>query len=299
MTMAIPLGLSIGLAAGFWLIFDALTGGPALRAGARMARGPRTRHLGRFMARAGVRASDVSERDYSLYSAGWGVCGFLVAALILRWTLVALVVGLLAACAPTLFYARRGERRRARLQADLVEAIGLLRDAIRAGLSPGAAFAGLADHGPEGLRREFARLVAETRIVGPAAALEALQSRLADPLADYVVTALILSDALGGRTLSPVLDQLARSARAELGVLDELRAYQSRTVTQARFLAALPVVVLAAVRSVAPEYLAVFDGPGQLLLAACGLSVALGYALMARITRVGGDERLFGAGGNR
>jgi tight adherence protein B len=292
--MAIPLALSTLLATGLWLIYDALTGGPALRARARAATGPRTRALARFMARAGVRPGDVSERDYALYSAGWGLCGFLGSQLVLRWSLVALVVGLIAALVPTLFYARRADRRRARLQAELVEAIGLLRDAIRAGLSPGAAFQGLADDGPEGLRREFARLVAETRLAGPAAALEALRERLADPLADDVVQALILSDQLGGRTLGPVLDHLARSARAELGVLNELRAHQSRTVTQARFLAALPIAVLAAVRAVAPEYLAVFDGPGQVVLAGCGLSVAVGYALMLRVTRVAGDERLFG-----
>ena len=91
-----------------------------------------------------------------------------------------------------------------------------------------------------------------------------------------------------------VLDHLAAATRAELGVLNELRAYQSRTVTQARFLAALPIATLAAVRAVAPEYLGVFDGPGQLVLAACGLSVAVGYALMTRLTRVVGDERPFG-----
>ena len=174
------------------------------------------------------------------------------------------------------------------------ESFGLLRAAIRAGLSPGAVYRGLAENGPEGLRREFATLVAETRIAGPVAALESFRERLADPLADDVVQALILSDELGGRTLGPVLDHLAAATRAELGVLNELRAHQTRTVTQARFLAALPVLVLAAVRAVAPEYLGVFDGPGQLGLAACGLSVAVGYALMTRLTRVVGDERPFG-----
>ena len=292
--MGIPLALSALLATGLWLVYDALTGGPALRARARAAAVPRTRALARFRGGAGGRSRDVSARGYALYSAGWGLLGFLAAQLVMRWTLVALVVGLLAALAPPLFYARRADRRRARLQADLVEAIGLLRDAIRAGLSPGAAYRGLAENGPEGLRREFATLVAETRIAGPVAALESFRERLADPLADDVVQALILSDELGGRTLGPVLDHLAAATRAELGVLNELRAHQTRTVTQARFLAALPILVLAAVRAVAPEYLGIFDGPGQLVLAACGLSVAVGYTLMTRLTRVVGDERPFG-----
>ncbi len=77
---------------------------------------------------------------------------------------------------------------------------------------------------------------------------------------------------------------------------EELRAYQARTVLSARIVAAIPLVVLVLIRRVNPSYLAVFeDLTGQLLLAGCLVSVAVGYAAMVRLTRLPGNERVLGS----
>jgi tight adherence protein B len=131
------------------------------------------------------------------------------------------------------------------------------------------------------------------RLVGFEPALLAMRERLADPVWDTCCAALLLNDRLGGRNVSQVLESLARATRAQLRVQQELRAYQTRNVLSARIVAAVPLVVLIAIRWLNPRYLAVFsDLPGQLLLAGCVVSIAVGYLAMLWLGRLPGEERV-------
>src|SRR5947207_879806 len=84
-----------------------------------------------------------------------------------------------------------------------------------------AALAGLARSGPEALRPEFALLVREMRLLGFEPAMVALRERLADPVMDMVVAALVLNERVGSRNVSQVLDRLAHATRAQLQVRGE------------------------------------------------------------------------------
>jgi tight adherence protein B len=213
---------------------------------------------------------------------------------------VTALVGALGLVGPFAYYVRRHDRRRAAVQEALADAIGQIRDAIRAGLSVQEALLGLAQNGPPPLRTEFSRLVRESRFDGFAAALDAMRSRVADPLFDVVAVSLTINDRLGGRNVSQLLDRLAHATRRQLQVQRELHAYQARNVASARIVAALPGLLLVVIRRVNPSYVALFDRPGgQVLLAACVASVALGYAGMLWATRLPADRRVLGAPAGR
>src|SRR5262245_27990161 len=250
-----------------------------------------SRELRDFLVRAGL--PGVTPREFALFALGAGLAGALVAQLLLGWVVVTAAAFVLGLTLPVAYFGRREERRRGAVQAALAEAVAQLRDAVRAGLGVPEAFAGLARTGPEALRPELGALVAETRLHGFRGALFRLRARLADPLFDVVCAALVLNDDVGGRHLSQVLDRLAEATRAELRVQEELRAQQARTVLSARVVAAVPVLVLVALRTLNPAYLAVFDTwGGQLLLAGCAASVAVGYAGMRWATRLPRERRV-------
>ena len=81
--------------------------------------------------------------------------------------------------------------------------------------------------------------------------------------------------------------------RQAVQVEREVRAHQSKNVLSARIVAALPLVLIAAVRSINPAYLDVFSSPvGQALLALCLASVAVGYGAMLWATHLPGNERV-------
>jgi tight adherence protein B len=282
----IPLLLSLTFGTAIYLIFMGLTAPPPSPAPAR-----RMRAFEEFLVRAGVRG--VTPKDFLLFSAGGGLLVGVFAQVLLGWVLVSLIAAGLGAALPLVYFAQRHDRRRAAVQVALADAAGQLRDSIRAGLSVQEAFTGLARSGPEALRPEFGTLVREARLVGFAPALTAMRERLADPLFDVIAVSLLLNDRLGGRNVGQVLDRLAAAMRAQLRVQDELRAYQARNVLSARIIAAVPLAVLIGIRQVNPDYLALFDEwLGQLLLAGCLASIAVGYAGMRWLTRLPGERRV-------
>lgn len=290
----IPLLLSVTLGAGMLLLYEGLTNPrPAAGDGAEGRHGELrpVRAVREFLSRAGL--YDVTPLQFALFSLGTGLACSLVAHLALGWAVVSLVATGLGLATPFAYYLYRHDRRRAALQGALSDAIGQLRDAIRSGLSVQEAFVALARSGPEALRSEFGLLVRRMRLDGFAAALAATQERLADPVFDMVAATLVLNDRLGGRNVTQVLDRLTYATRAQLGVQREIRAHQARNVLSARIVAAVPLVLLVAIRQVNPSYLAVFDdGWGQLVLTGCLASIALGYAGMLWVTRLPAERRV-------
>jgi len=282
----IPLVLSVAFGAAIYLLYEGLTDPRPPATAPR-----RWRTVEEFLVRAGLR--EVTPREFVLFSLGAGVVTGVFAQLFLGWGVTSLVAAGLGLIAPLVYYLQRHDRRRPVVQAALVEAIGQLRDAIRAGLSVPETLSGLARSGPEVLRPEFATLVREMRLIGFEPALLAMRERLADPVFDVVATSLVLNDRVGGRNVTQVLDRLAHATRAQLRIQEELRAYQARNVLSARIVAAVPLVVLIAIRKINPDYLAMFnDWAGQLVLAACLASVAVGYAGMLWLTRLPAEPRV-------
>lgn len=282
----IPLLLSITFGAGVYLVYEGLT-----TPRPHTVRSWWSRAVQGTMARAGL--GEASPRDVALFSVGAAVLAGGAFQLMLGWSVVSLLAAGLGIVAPVAYVIRRHEHRRTAMQTAMVEAIGQLRDAIRTGLSVPEALVGLARGGPAVLRPELTTLVRETRLMGFEWAVRAMQERLADPVFDVVATSLLLNDRLGGRNVSQVLDRLAHATRAQLRIHDELRALQARNVLSARIVAAVPVIVLVAIRQVNPAYLSLFDDwSGQLLLAGCLLSIFVGYAGMLWLTRLPTERRV-------
>jgi tight adherence protein B len=281
----IPLLLSVAFGGGAYLVYEGLTSPTPLRFESR-----RWRQVEDFLTRSGLRG--IAARDFVLFSLASGILCGLIAQLLLGWVSLAVLCGVGGVVAPLAYFTRRQARRREAVQTGLVQAIGQLRDSVRAGLAVSEALIGLATNGPEALRGEFARLVREMRYSSLEDGLAELRDRVADPVMDVFVATLLLNEKVGGRNVTQALDRLAHATRAELRTQQEIRAYQAQNVLTARFLAAIPLVCLAFIRLRNPGYLAIFNGAGQLWLAASVVSVAIGYAGMLHITRLPGETRV-------
>jgi tight adherence protein B len=285
----IPL-LLVGLfATGVWLAHEAWTAPVAPESDKARSR---WRLLEEFLHQAGLH--DVTPRDFVLFSLGSGVLVGAAAQLVMGWPLVSTAAAFFGAGLPYLWYATRHERRRARVQAELADAMDLLRDSIRAGGDVLQGMTALAEYGPPLLRPEFDRTV-QLMAHGSTlrAALLGMRDRLADPVFDTCVATLLLNENLGSGQLGLVLAELAGAVRDELSVRAEQRSRQLQMVWSARVIAVLPLVVLAAIRTISPHYLDVFNSTfGQLVLGACALSVVVGYVAMRWTSRLPIDERV-------
>ncbi len=284
-----PLVLSLTLGLGVLLIYLSATS----RAGEtdKEERQSATARLEEFLRQAGVEG--VGTRDFLLLSAGAGAAAATAAQLALGWPVVSAAAFLVGLALPAWYFRQRAERRRAAVQAALADAVDVLRAAVRTGMSVEEGLVSLARNGPEVLRPALSDLSRDLRLSGFEEAVRRAQDRLADPVFDTVAAALVTSHRVGGRNLSTVLDGLGRSVRQAVQVQREVRAQQAKNVLSARIVAALPLVLIFAVRGINPGYLDVFSSPtGQALLALSLLSVAVGYAAMLWATRLPGDERV-------
>jgi tight adherence protein B len=285
--MGLLLSLTLGL--GVLLMF--------LSATSQRVEQPRSRWPGlatrfeEFLQQAGVEG--VGTREFVLLSAGAGVATAIIAQLALGWPVVTAAAFAVGMAVPAWYFRQRREARRTAIQGALADAIDALRSAVRAGMSVEEGLASLGRSGPEVLRPALRELTQDLRLGSFEEAVRRTQERLADPVFDTVAGALVMAHRVGGRNLGTVLEGLSRSVRQTVQVEREVRAQQAKNVLSARIVAALPLVLIAAVRSINPAYLDVFSSPiGQGLLSLCLLSVMAGYAAMLWSARLPGNERV-------
>ncbi|MGH2728822.1 MAG: type II secretion system F family protein, partial [Actinomycetota bacterium] len=152
------------------------------------------------------------------------------------------------------------------------------------------ALAQAAANPPPAIAPELRRLASEARVSGLGPAAASFSERAQDPAAELLASALSLAERLGSRNLSEVLDALADATAAQAATVREARARQTRARMSARIVAAVPLLLLVAIRRANPAYLEPFGSPGgQAVLALAVLLVVAGYRWMKRAARIEGE----------
>lgn len=199
----------------------------------------------------------------------------------------------MGATAPVALVRARARRRAAMLRHVWPDAVDNVTSAVRAGLSLPEALAQLAVRGPEELRPAFAAFARDHRASGQfSLALDALKSRLADPVGDRVVESLRLAREVGGSDLGRLLRTLSTFLRQDARTRSELESRQGWTVNAARLAVAAPWVVLLLLAT-RPESVAAYGRPqgAAVLVGGAGVT-ALSYRLMLRIARLPQEQRV-------
>lgn len=228
-----------------------------------------------------------------------GACGLAAAIAGLLVTGLAIVAGLsliLGFSLPRLAQNRAARRRVDQRREAWPDAIDNMVTAVRAGMSLAEAMCGVAVNGPACLREDFAHFAAEYRLSGNFnRSMLALRERLADPIADRVVEAMLTAREVGGHDLGKILRTLGEFVRQDLRLRGEAEARRSWTVNGARLAAAAPWVVLAFLSS-RPGTVAAYQSPlGSVILCGAATATVLAYWLMVRIGRLPDEPRVLAA----
>mgnify|MGYP001613468227 CR=1 FL=1 len=179
-------------------------------------------------------------------------------------------------------------RRRAALRRQLPGALVSLATSVRAGLSLPQALQGAARSQAEPAGGELRRLVAE---VGQGATLEVALDRFAarnpGPETALLTAGLKLARATGGG-LAPLLEQLAATLRDRERLRGQVRALTAQGRLSGWVVGATPLVLLAAMWLIAPEFLRpLFTMPaGWLLLGVAAVLELLGALGIRAAVRV-------------
>lgn len=260
---ALVAGVVFGL--GLLLVFDALT------------RPEASLDIRRFAKRLGPRGA-----------AGLG--GATAGLLLTGWPVAAIAGASLGAAAPGLVERARTEREWVRRIEALTDLAARVRDALRAGIGIRDSLAQVAS-APSPIGSELKRLAAETKVSGLGEAAATFGERMGKD-GELVASALALSERVGARNTSEVLDALAEALEARAATIREAKAHQARARLSARIVAAVPLLLVLGIRHTNPAYLAPFDTVlGQVVLALALALIGAGYFTMVRIARVEGAWR--------
>lgn len=187
--------------------------------------------------------------------------------------------------------AARGRRRR-NATAAWPSVIDAIRMALRAGLPAHEAIHAAHVHVPAQWKVAWAESSANAAAGTPMiAVLRDLQRDLADPVGDRLCETIETSLDVGGTDLPLVLDELARSIRAEQLIRREAIARQSWVKHAARLGSAAPwiVLVMLATRPDARE--AFSSAAGASLLVACAGATVVAFVLMSALGKLPEPKR--------
>ena len=221
-----------------------------------------------------------------------GIAGAAVALLATGWPVAAVAGAALGATVPRAIVRSREDKARAAKREAIAEVAARLRDSIRSGIGLADALGQAAANAPVAVAPDLRRLVAEARVSGLGEAARVFALRVQDPSAELLASALDLADRLGSRNLTEVLDSLAEATTAQVTTIREARARQTRARMSARIVAAVPMLLLLAIRRTNSAYLEPFGTPGgQAVLAFAIVLIWAGYQAMKRAARIEGSLR--------
>jgi len=272
-------------ALGLLLLFDGLT------TRERRRKSPLLRRLDRLVDESGMQSMTGVRLIGASVASGLAV--YFVVAALTSSSIESVVISAVAASLPVATARARRKRRLRRFREAWPDAIAILISGIRAGVSLPESCLSLVTRGPRELQPGFGAFTSTYRSSGSfRAGLTRLAAEMADPVADRVVTALVLAHEVGGTDLVRVLRTLGDFVREDLKVRQEIEARWSWTVTAARVAAAAPWLVLV-MMSTRPETAMAYNSPSGVVVILIGAAATgLGYALMLRAARLPTERRL-------
>jgi len=166
-----------------------------------------------------------------------------IATLLFGSVLFGLAVGLVAFAMPRLLAIYLRHRRTRRFGVQLVDALMNISNALRSGFSLPQAFELIQREMDTPISQEFRLINQETRVgVRLETALEHILDRMPSEDLDLVVTAILVSQEVGG-SLAEVMDNIARTIRERHQIEGKVRALTSQGRMQAAILCLVPIAL--------------------------------------------------------
>ena len=246
------------------------------------ARLPQFRDLAHALRESG---SSWSFQGFFLISLGLAAGGGLALGLLSR-SMIGAVFGVIAGAAIPFAVVRiRANRRAAKVEEQIPDAIDLLGRAMRAGHPLSAGFKMVADEAPEPVASEFRQVFEEQRFGLPFEdSLLGLGERIRLSDIRILVTAILVHRQVGGN-LAEILDNIAHLVRERFKLRRQLRVITAQGRLSGYVLAFLPVVLGLAIYTLNRDYMMpIFEEPaGKFMLAGALVFQVIGYIWIRRI----------------
>ncbi len=201
---------------------------------------------------------------------------------------VALVLAAGAFCLPRVVVNWLRTRRLERFNLQLLEALPMMANALRAGFSINQAFESVAEGTDAPMSQEISLFLQQLRVgVSFSEALAALDERVGSEDLTLVCTAIDIARRSGGN-LTEIFDSIAETIRARLRIHQHVRTLTAQGRLQGLIIGAMPFLLGIGMAIFKPNLMLPFLGSliGVITVVAVTLMVALGALLIRKIVNI-------------
>ena len=196
------------------------------------------------------------------------------------------IAGVAAYLLPMRFVRWRQRRRLKTFNARLPDVVGLLANALKAGLSLPQAIEAVARNSTAPVSDELSRALREMSLGSSTPqALVNMVRRVGSEDLDLIVTAIGIQSSVGGN-MARILDGISHTIRQRVQMKAQISALTAQMRASGWIITLLPFIVAAILNIITPTYFGVMftDPAGRVLLVLAGISIFIGNMFVRRIT---------------
>ena len=180
------------------------------------------------------------------------------------------------------------DRRRARFNDQLPDALSTMNNALRAGLSINQSFESVVENGQSPLADEFKILLQSLKIgMTMEEALEAMADRVGSEDFALVCTAILISRKTGGN-VTEIFDKISSTIRGRMKIERKVRTLTAQGRLQGAIVSLMPLFLGAAMTVLKPDMMLPFlcSPVGIAAVLATGALIVLGWLMIRKIIRI-------------
>jgi len=196
--------------------------------------------------------------------------------------------GTLALMAPTKLVTVLKERRRQKFNTQLVEALGSMSNALRAGFSINQAFETVVQNGEKPISQEFGVMLQQMRVgMNFYDALQSLDKRVGSDDLTLVVTAIDIARRTGGN-LTEIFDKISLTIRERMRIERRVQTLTAQGRLQGVIVACMPVILGTAMTMLKPAMMIPFfkSVNGMVSIGITGLLIVIGWFFISKIIKI-------------
>ncbi len=201
---------------------------------------------------------------------------------------IAIIVGTLLGAIPFCYVCSKKKQRMQKLERQLPDGLALIARALRAGHAFSSGMSLAADEFDDPLGAEFSKTLDEINFgVSVPDALKNLADRVDSSDIKYFVVSVIIQREAGGN-LAEIMDKIAYVIRERFKLRGRIKVLSAEGKLTAIVLAALPFLVIIALRFTNPNYINTLlsDPTGRIIAAIAGLMMVMGILIMKRMIHI-------------
>jgi tight adherence protein B len=202
--------------------------------------------------------------------------------------LIALGTAIFGAVIPPMIISRYKKKRTALFEAQLMDALIVISNCLRAGFTFQQAMDSIAGDMPEPISKEFGKVLREIKLGIPMDdALQDMVARLRNDDLELLVSAVLIQKQVGGN-LADILDNIAGTINERLKLKGEIKVLTASGRTSGLVIGLMPVFLLAFLMIANPTYVKMFFTTtiGMAMLIVALVMEATGFMVIRKIVNI-------------